>query len=278
MQAEGLSQLSKPSLFHIAMLALPCRCGVFHVLSQYNSVHKTSKRRPGLVQCPSHMEIPKSAPPSSFPELKWRESIFHTSYPFLESYGQEAPQPTTLLPRVAGGKIQSGIQLCAIQSRIDLSSPSSPYHEHPDQCPSSFPTPAPHSRCNIFHVKTWRERFSHGTSWKRLRSLGPGKPQRKKQKSSNARDKKRKFNLSPFPITPPAFLSSKSKGSFHQEPPKTSFQFSELEECHFTSQLIFCPPGKFSSFKVTREKNHQFRSALTRPPDCGRPGLGTQLC
>lgn len=81
-----------------------CRCGVFHVLSQYNSVRKTSKGRPGLGQCPSHMETPKSAPPSSFLELKWRESIFHTSYPFLESYGQEAPQPTTLLPMVAGGK------------------------------------------------------------------------------------------------------------------------------------------------------------------------------
>lgn len=36
----------------------------------------------------------------------------------------------------------------------------------------------------------------------------------------------------------------KVKGSFHQEPSKTTFQFSKLEECHFTGHLNILPSRK----------------------------------
>lgn len=150
------------------------------------------------------------------------------------------------LHRAAGGEEALGMQLCDIQRRADLSFLSSPHHEHLHQL-QIVPL-------NLSHT--------------RLRCLGPRKLREQSKKSSNAREEKiESFSFS-LPITPPAFLSSKSKGSFHQEPPKTSFQFSELEECQFTGQLIFYPPEKFSSCQVTREKNRQFRSSLTRPPDC----------
>lgn len=51
------------------------------------------------------------------------------------------------------------------------------------------------------------------------------------------------FSL-PLFIIPSAFPSSKTTGSFHQRPLKTSFQFSQLEECQFTAHLMFFPYRK----------------------------------
>ena len=91
------------------------------------------------------------------------------------------------------------------------------------------------------------------------------------QKSSGSREEQIQTFSLPLRVTPLAFLSSKSKRSFHQEPPKTSSQFSELEECRVTGQLTLCLPDKFSSFQVTKEKTRQFWSSLKRLVDHAGP-------
>lgn len=74
--------------------------------------------------------------------------------------------------------------------------------------------------------------------------LWPRETQRTEQKGSHAR--KEKVPSFSFPLTNhttniPEF---KVKGSFHQKPSETTFQFSELEECHFTGHLNILPSRK----------------------------------
>lgn len=102
--------------------------------------------------------------------------------------------------------------------------------------------------------------------------------QRTEQKGSHARKQKvRSFSL-PLPITPPAFLSSKSKAAFTKSLQKQPFSPASWRNVTSLVPEIFCPPEKFSPFWVTREKTHQFRSSFTRPLDCGRSGVSKQLC
>lgn len=108
--------------------------------------------------------------------------------------------------------------------------------------------------------------------------LWPREAQRTEQKSTHAREEKNPILLPSLTNHTTNIPEFKVKGSFHQEPSKTSFQFSKLEEFRFTGHLIFCPPEKFSPFWVTRDQTHQFRSSFSRPLDWGRSGLSKQLC
>lgn len=158
------------------------------------------------------------------------QSAFHTICSFLESHGQEG-SANTLHSRLQGGSSQGhshetfrGEQTCLLCPAHIISTYINFYW-----CPSVFPIP------------NW-DTLAQGNSEKR-------------GKTQSGQGRKSPILLPSFTNLTSSIPEFKVKGSFHQEPSTTTFQFSEREECHFTGHLNILPSRKlFTILGNQREK------------------------
>lgn len=134
-QAEGLSQLSKLSLFHITRWLYPADVAFF---TCWASIALSAKLRNAdqdwcstrLTWRPQSLHHPWA---SWFRRTQGGSLFFIPATHSWSHMAKEHPSQPPFYLWLQGEIIQSGIQFCAIQSRTDLSSLSSPYHEHLDR-------------------------------------------------------------------------------------------------------------------------------------------------
>lgn len=158
------------------------------------------------------------------------QSAFHTICSFLESHGQEG-SANTLHSRLQGGSSQGhshetfrGEQTCLLCPAHIIST-----YINFCWCPSVFP------------ISNWDTLAQENSE--------------NRGKTQSGQGRKSPILLPSFTNLTSSIPEFKVKGSFHQEPSTTTFQFSEREECHFTGHLNILPSRKlFTILGNQREK------------------------